>query len=523
MLRILRSSSLALALAGLLAPAAAHAAPATKKVSAGSSKTASTSAKRSKIAYPTISSISPRKLMIGEKLTIKGAHFRPGKGKSSVAFYAAGKAVVFVQADTATTTKLVVTIPTKVGNLLKESNGTAVRTMLRLRVVGAKMGKTWTKNSRSPQVSPLPLVPLAPGTDPSSPAAQQQAAAIAYLTCQQQAAANPTGDMDADAVSNSTESTYKLDPCIADTDGDGLSDGYEFFSAIDLNGAAIPYPGTRPWPNPLDPSDTNYDFDGDGLFLWQEFKLWKASGSGFPLTQYSDGTQNTGGSQPVSTPAQTDLDLDGDGNLTDDERDFDGDGLSNNVEFNFRGTQNWWKLVDWLYQPHGTGTSYVEPVYWLRAFSDPDPLNRDSDGDGILDGADDQDNDGWSNVSEMQFSRWDIGYRVHPFNPCLPDPHSRVCSRYISLSGTPWAPFDKVGNGVYSGMPGDALPFAWPPVNYYDWTHATPTPKPDPLSIPGSTWDAAALGFWNPTVFGPWTPAGWFIEAWDGSSGPQGA
>ena len=53
MLRFLRSLSFALAAAGLLAPAAANAA--TKKT-----------------VYPTVSSISPRKVSIGQKLTIKG-------------------------------------------------------------------------------------------------------------------------------------------------------------------------------------------------------------------------------------------------------------------------------------------------------------------------------------------------------------------------------------------------------------------------------------------------------------------
>jgi hypothetical protein len=301
-----------------------------------------------------------------------------------------------------------------------------------------------------------------------------------------------------------------------------MTDGYEYYAAIDLNGTAYPYPGTRPWPNPLDPSDVTYDFDGDWLFLGQEYQLWKASGTGFPLTQYSDGTQNTGGTHPVTNLAESYLDLDGDGNLTDDERDFDGDGLSNVVEFNYRGTQAWWKAVNWLYKPHGTGTDYIEPPYTARLFSDPDPLNRDSDGDGIPDGDDDQDNDGWPNYVEMQFDRWDIGYRVNPFNPCLPDPHSRVCSRYVPLTGNVWAPFDKVGQNVYSGMPGDALPFAWPEVDYATWADPLGANRPDPPSIPGSTWNPAQLGPWDPTIFGPWDPAGWFTGAWDGTSGPQG-
>jgi hypothetical protein len=504
MLRNLRSLSPALAVALLAAPAAAHAAPVVKKKA--------TSAK-AKVVYPTVSSISPRKITIGQKLTVKGAHFRPGKGKSSLAFYKAGKPVVFVAADSATTTKLVVTIPDKVANLLSSSSGKQVRTLLRLRVVGAKMGRTWTQNSRSPLVAPLPTVPLAPGTDPNSPAAVQQAAAIAYKTCQQAAATTPNGDQDTDGLTNATEIAYKLDPCIADTDGDTFTDGYEFFSAVDLNGSAVPYPGSRPWPNPLDPTDGVYDFDGDGLLLWQEFALWKASGAHFPLTQYSDGTQNSGGTHPVTTTAEHYLDVDKDGNLTDEERDFDGDGLSNITEFSFRGTQAWWRGITWYDQPHGDGTihTYAEQPYTGRLFSDVDATNPDTDGDGIPDGADDQDNDGWSNYVEMQLSRDEVGYRVQPYNPCLPDPHARVCGRYTPLFGTPWPPFDQVYEDPnthairYSGMPGDGIPFSWPVDSYASWVGAS-----QPAHFEG-------------TVFGPWDPAPFFTESWNGSSGPQGA
>jgi hypothetical protein len=271
----------------------------------------------------------------------------------------------------------------------------------------------------------------------------------------------------------------------------------------------VPYPATRPWPNPLDPTDINYDFDGDGLRLWQENKLWKAAGPTFPLAYYSDGTQNTGGSQPVTTPAQQYLDLDGDGNLTDDERDEDGDGLSNNVEFNYRGIQTWWNSVDWGTPPHGTGTTYTEKPYSIRAFSDPDPVDPDSDGDRILDGDDDQDNDGWSNFTEMQLSRRQSGYRVHPFNPCLPNPHSATCSRYIPLGGEVWPPWDKVSDTATSGMRHEAIPFAWPWVWWADY-------QSDVLA------DPAMADHYVGTVFGPWTPSPSFAEDWDYTGGPQG-
>jgi hypothetical protein len=502
MLRSLRSLSLVLAVASLLAPAVANAASKKKPV------------------YPTISSISPRKLMIGEKLTIRGAHLSAGKAKSSVAFYRAGKPVVFVKADSATSTKVVVTVSTKVAALLAQRDGLGVATQLRLRVVATKMSKSWTKNSRSPVVSPLPGA--AGAAAPGSAAAAQQAAALAYKNCQEQAAAAPAADADSDGLANGTESLYSLDPCTADTDGDGLVDGYEFWSAVDLNGAAVPYPGKRPWPNPLDPTDINYDFDGDGLRMWQEYKLWKGSKTGFPLTQYSDGTQNTGGTQPVTTVAQRYLDLDRDDNLTDDERDFDGDGLSNMVEFNYTGTQLWWKSIDWHYKPHGpasTGVvSYVEPVYQERAFSDPDPVDPDSDGDGILDGNDDQDNDGWSNFIEMQLARSRSGYRVQPFNPCLPDPHARTCSRWIPEDSRRFPPYDIVDatTGATSGMAGDAIPFGWNvPVDYDAWVADGSRPPYD-SSLPHPI-------NYNPLIeVGPWDMTPWFTEAWDGFTGPQG-
>jgi hypothetical protein len=452
MLRILRSFSLVLVGAAVLAPTAAHAAT------------------KSKPVFPTVSSISPRKLTIGQKLTVTGTHFRAGKAKSSVVFFHTGKPVVFVKAEIATTTKLIVTVPATVAGLLAQRNGASIATQLRLRVVGTKMGASWTKNSRSPIVSPTPAAKtLDPTSSDLAPAAVSPAA-LAGPTCQQQAAAAPGADRDADGVLNGIELSFQMDPCNADTDGDGMTDGYEYFSALDLNGALTPYPGTRPWPNPLDPSDGANDFDGDGLSEFQESALWKATHAAANWSMpYSDGTQNSGGSQPVvSSP----LDLNHDGNLTDDERDEDGDGLSNQVEMNYRGTQSWWTEVITSEKPYG-----------IRTFNDLDATNRDTDGDGVLDGADDQDNDGWSNYAEMELSRAEIGYRVQPYNPCLPDPHAAVCSRYTRIGMDSWPPFDG------TQVPGDAIPFGSPSQDYLTWvgngSHNPVGVTPGPWNLPG--------------------------------------
>jgi IPT/TIG domain len=394
---------------------------------------ASAMAKTTKRTYPVIKKVTPLKIAVGGQLTIRGTGFKAGKGKNSVVFKRDGKPAVFVKSGLSTKKKIYVTVPDKLAAFLgSDSEGAAVPTRFRLRVLASRFSKHFTSAKLSPIVKPK-------SGSSSTPAGT-------YQECQDKAKANPDADVDADGLTNGTELAYGVDPCTADTDHDGIIDGYEFFSAKDLNGAALPYPGKRPWPNPLDGSDVNYDFDGDGLTVTEEYRLWKGLGGAFPVVVYSDGTQQTGGVVPASTPALQALDLDGDAKLTDDERDADGDGLSNVVEFKFRGIQGWWD-----------GAYPREPSYKWAVFYTLDPAVADTDGDGVPDGADDQDHDGYDNFSEMERSRLDTGLRVQPYNPCLPDPYSISCGRYHPFTGS-WPPWDD----DHSQAVGDEVPFLWP-------------------------------------------------------------
>ena len=118
-------------------------------------------------------------------------------------------------------------------------------------------------------------------------------------------------DDDGDGLPDTLEQQYKLDPLRADSDSDGVSDGFEYWSARDLNGAAVPFPGKAPYPNALDGTDADLDFDSDGLTLKQEYQAWNYSGRPQPLN-YSDGVQRTGGTA-----------------LRDGDKDVDNDGLTN--------------------------------------------------------------------------------------------------------------------------------------------------------------------------------------------------
>lgn len=107
-------------------------------------------------------------------------------------------------------------------------------------------------------------------------------------------------DDDNDLLADATELPLGLESCKADTDGDAVGDGYEYQSARDLDDDGyqqadtyLPYPGKRPYPNPLDGTDAGIDFDGDSLTLNEEFRLWNAFEGSRNLESllYSDGAQ----------------------------------------------------------------------------------------------------------------------------------------------------------------------------------------------------------------------------------------
>jgi hypothetical protein len=478
-----------------------------------------------KVHKPVVTRVAPMNASIGETLTVYGKYFRKGKARNSVVFKRDGAPAIFVKADVSTRRQIKVVLPAKLSKYLVLRDGAPAATKFRIRILADRFGYRFTGLAASPAIGP---------EKPPAPPAPVKAADDG--DCDGDGIKNGVDtDDDNDLLADSLEATLKTDQCNRDTDGDGIEDGYEYKSAVDLNddeyqdpNKVLPYPGKRPYPNPLYKDDANIDFDGDSLTLAEEYHLWvyttKVRGQARTLSplSYSDGEQYSisqrgadgrrtpalatagydrqqdfvawasdpaNGYSPVfvsnvsewwyaprpsydirdvnrdgSVSAVRDLDAtdgdvyyraeltyydsDQDGWLDDAERDEDADGLTNFDE------------------SHGC---MMDAAYWKSLYDKETPYpvvysgtaidDADTDGDGVRDGADDQDHDDVPNLWEC--SRQASSGRpydpmdpapdpanpdpqegfVNPFNPCLPSIKSRTCNRNPSLSA-PWAPFN---------------------------------------------------------------------------------
>jgi hypothetical protein len=407
-----RRLSLALAASALLAlPSTAAAAkpplhPGGAVVAAKSTKKSSKK-KKADAKAPVIKKVTPRDAKVGDVLTITGKNFVRGKGKNQVFFYTTKGGGTFTKALDASSTRLKVEIPAKLAKLLPASGDKA---RILLRVKGKRLGaRTAAKIS--------PLIAINPdnvGGDTTG-----GGAAGGNPTGCTPNYSNPVSDVDQDLLADVRERGLLLDPCNRDSDADLVSDGYEYYSAIDLNSQALPYPFKTPYPNALF-KDAEVDYDGDGLNLWDEYSLWTKYGQSQIPLNYSDGKQAT---QPQAAPDPAGplyaLDINGNGVLTDDERDADADALSNWDESHGRMTADWWKAA------YDGSNGTLETPYPVT-FGPVNLADPDSDGDGLIDGADDTDFDGLTNSFEVA-RPWDwtdtyvsVGPKTsHNFNPAF--------------------------------------------------------------------------------------------------------
>jgi hypothetical protein len=393
---------------------------------------------------PVITSFSPAQVRVGQPLVINGKNFRKG-AKVYFTRTSDGKTVV-AKATKVTSKRIEVVVPPDVDKFLTlDAAQQKQPTRFKIRIFSKTFSK-YTKAAKSPLIAPAGANTPGGGTvgTGTTPTSDCDADGIPDTA---------ETDDDNDLLSDDTEKGLGLDPCKKDTDGDNVEDGYEYYSAVDLNGSGRPYPAKRPYPNALDPADAVRDFDGDGLTLSEEFAAWaKFGGHSLPLS-YSDGTQYTGGAAAPAAGREW-MDMDNNGKVSDEEKDVDGDGLPNFVELakkenspasNNRpgcGFGNSTGNPDWA-QPNiftDCGAGYVPngntfvPLDQL-AFQQfrPDYLDPDTDGDGVNDSLDDQDHDLYSNLEEI--TAGGDGIYTGPQEPCDPNPESPGCERHSRGTG----------------------------------------------------------------------------------------
>lgn len=434
---------------------------------------------------PKITRVTPMRVSVGNLLTIRGKHFKATRKRNTVIFRASSGRTAFAKPRRASRTKLVVRVPSAVASLLTVKASKQRPTRLKLRVLAGKFS-AYTKRRLSPVVTG---------------AGDGDGGSDSTKVCKDDS------DHDNDLLSNDLELQIGTDPCLDDTDSDNMIDGWEYYAAKDLNIKAVPYPGKRPFPNALDPSDggsggaSAYDFDGDGLTSREEYRAWRITGSSFIASKaggldlesplgYSDGTKYSRAAETPAVPnwrsgdyglpsPTADLngtfpsfyDFQGDTAWRDSERDADRDGLNNRLE-SARGPSdnNWWKsywadddqfapaIEPWADEAYCTGPGEYEqrPGYFdQRPFAELDLADPDVDGDSLLDGEDDQDNDDVNNMLELYETIKDAdgngnpvwcGYAaglvptvdfggfaaaVNPFNPCAPNTGSRTCNDFL--------------------------------------------------------------------------------------------
>ena len=399
---------------------------------------------------PKISRVTPMRVVVGAKLVVRGRRFSPRRRRNTLIFRGPNGRVVFVKPKRATRRRLVVVLPSSIRWLLRVSNGQRRATRIKIRAtVGRRFGR-WTTGLTSPVVVPRAADIVSTGDAPPGTGTGTGGSSAPTST--------PCGtgsDYDGDLLSNGLEAALGTDPCLKDTDADGVEDGYEEQSAIDLNQypatPPLPYPGKRPYPNPLDPTDAGTDYDGDGLSQSSEYLAWiryAADGvkrSGRPTTLanllYSDGMQQSISPPPAAPNSGSDplgnwaLDWSENGTLSDNERDADGDALGNWDEQGGKLTEGWWvKQHDGTNEPKESkypGINFLDNGDLPKHDAMADP---DIDGDAVLDGADDSDHDGLSNEFEVRrpsnwlAQAWTVTFDpgpnswayVQPFNPCKP-------------------------------------------------------------------------------------------------------
>jgi hypothetical protein len=165
-------------------------------------------------ALPSVSSLAPQTLRVGDTLTIRGRNFVPGKKRDKVTFKRDGSPAVSVKAAEATRTRLKVVVPAALAKYVTVAGGAARPSRFRVRIVaGSAASKGYTALKSSPVIVP----------------ANVPEAALDELGALDDSCGTDTGGVidgiegDAGTASDVIDPTAGADPCAVDGLQDDLS------------------------------------------------------------------------------------------------------------------------------------------------------------------------------------------------------------------------------------------------------------------------------------------------------------
>lgn len=101
---------------------------------------------------PEITSVKPSLAVVGDRLTIRGRNFRRGKGRNTVVFKRDGGRALFVKADISTSKLMRVVVPSRLEGLLPVEDGIRQHSRFRVRILSARLGRSFTPLARSPRI-----------------------------------------------------------------------------------------------------------------------------------------------------------------------------------------------------------------------------------------------------------------------------------------------------------------------------------------------------------------------------------
>jgi IPT/TIG domain-containing protein len=153
---------------------------------------------------PSVSSLTPLTLRVGDTLTIRGRNFVPGKKRDKVTFKSEGSPAVSVKAAEATRTRMKVVVPAALAKYVTAAGGTARPSRFRIRVVaGRSAARGYTALKRSPLIVP----------------ANVPAAGLDQLGALDDSCGTDTGGVidsiegDGDSASDVSDPAAETDPC----------------------------------------------------------------------------------------------------------------------------------------------------------------------------------------------------------------------------------------------------------------------------------------------------------------------